>query len=342
MKKRLLYIPLDVTPFTLKDTEFLSKNYDIVTFHQVWSNKKRIVINLLIQLYRLVLFVSGSKAIIVMFGGYWSLLPAIIGKLFNKPVFIILGGADCVSFPEYSYGSLGKPIPKKIIYWSYKLAIRLLPVDESLVLTDYNYDTSVKEKKQGYLHFFPKLKTPHTVINNGFNANYWYIPFVQKDQFLFTTIARVTDESRYKIKGIDLVIRLAEIFPNYRFNVIGMDLIYLKSLGILPINKRFLNESRYYMQLSISEGFPNALCEAMLCECIPVCSAVGGMPFIVQDSGLLIEKKNFDLMVTQISGLISKSPEELHALGVKARKNIASRFPIEKRENAFLDLIEQY
>ena len=151
-----------------------------------------------------------------------------------------------------------------------------------------------------------------------------------------------------------MVIRLAEIFPNYRFNVIGMDLIYLKSLGILPINiifydflesvdiKRLLNESRYYMQLSISEGFPNALCEAMLCECIPVCSAVGGMPFIVQDSGLLIEKKNFDLMVTQISGLISKSPEELHALGVKARKNIASRFPIEKRENAFLDLIEQY
>lgn len=352
MKERIIYISPDETSFTRKDIDFLSKRYEISSIQQQWSDKSKIIFVFLRQLFFLMRMMPKSVAIIVMFGGYWSILPALLGKLFNKPVFIILGGADCVSFPEYNYGSLRKPLLKKIIHWSYFLAERLLPVDESLVITDYNYDSRVKGKKQGYKYYFPSLTTPYTVINNGFDPDYWQVPEVPKNPLVFTTIARVDDQSRFSIKGFDLVIRIAGSFPDHRFNIIGMDLTFAKSLGVLPGNiiihdflspeniKALLIESRFYLQLSVSEGFPNALCEAMLCECIPICSQVGGMPYIIRDSGVLIERKDVELIVHKISELINYSSGELKSRGELARMNIKIRFPIEKRENAFLDILE--
>jgi len=352
MKGRLIYISPDETSFTRKDIDFLAKRYEIITIRQKWSKKGKIFANLLQQFFFLMHAMPKSVAAIVMFGGYWSFLPALFGKILNKSVFIILGGADCVSFPEYNYGSLRKPILKKIIKWSYSLSERLLPVDESLVITQYDYDSSVRAKKQGFRYYFPEITTPYTVINNGFDADYWQCHDTRKNPYVFTTIAKVDDQLRFKIKGIDLVIRIAEVFPDYRFNIIGMDLTFAKSLGVLPGNikihaflnpekiKALLEESRYYLQLSVSEGFPNALCEAMLCECIPICSKVGGMPFIVQDSGMLLEHNDFELIIDKVSGIISRSSEELNSFGKNARWIIKNRFPIEKRENAFFGLLD--
>ncbi len=352
MKERLIYISPGETSFTRKDIDFLSKRYHVETTHQPWSDNSKIFLNFWRQFIFLLKMMPESAAVFVMFGGYWSFLPALLGKMLKKPVFIILGGADCVSFPEYNYGSLRKPLLRRIIKWSYMLADRLLPVDESLVASDYEYDGNVKGKKQGFKSHFPGLKTPYTVINNGFDPAYWHADNTRKDTLVFTTIAKVTDHSRYVTKGIDLVIRIAGHFPDHRFNIIGMDLAFAKSLGSLPPNiiihdflspeeiKEILKESRYYIQLSISEGFPNALCEAMLCECIPVCSKVGGMPFIVQDSGVLIEYRDFDLIVREVSKIISYNDEDLKTLGEKARKNVAERFPINRRENAFFEKLD--
>lgn len=353
MKERLIYIYPDETSFTRKDIDFLNKKYEVLTIRQQWSNRSKIIANLLRQFFFLLRAMPKSVAIIVMFGGYWSFMPSLFGKILKKPVFIILGGADCVSFPEFGYGSLRKPFLRRVINWSYSLAERLLPVDESLVITNYDYDSNVKEGKQGFKYYFPELTTPFTVINNGFDADYWQSPNAPKNPSVFTTIAKVDDLSRLKIKGIDLVIRMASAFPEHQFNIIGMEPAFAKSLGALPGNinihgylnhekiKALLYESQYYLQLSISEGFPNALCEAMLCECIPICSKVGGMPYIMKDSGVIIEHPDFELVVHKVSELISCSSDELKLHGEKARMNIKNRFPLENRENAFFELLKK-
>ncbi len=353
MKERLIYISPDATTFTGKDIAFLSGHYDVSTMKLPWSEKKKIPGNLVKQFFFLLKKMPGCRAAIVMFGGYWSFLPALLGRILQKPVFIIPGGADCVSFPEYHYGSLRKPMLRKFIHWSYSLAERLLPVDESLVKSDNRYDPAVKITKQGILNFFPGLKTPITVINNGFDHEYWKPEGVKSTPYVFTIVAKVSDHSRFMVKGLDMVIRAAEGLPGYTFNIIGMDLKFAGTLGNLPGNiviyefsntdqiKKILSQSRFYMQLSVSEGFPNSLCEAMLCECIPICSPAGGMPFIIKDDGILIHQKDDSEYINRIKELINRGPEFLNDLGRKARFNIESRFQLKRREEAFLKLIGQ-
>ena len=54
--------------------------------------------------------------------------------------------------------------------------------------------------------------------------------------------------------------------------------------------KILYNESKFYFQLSNTEGFGVALCEAMLCGCVPIVSDVNFLPSIVGNSGFVLKK----------------------------------------------------
>ena len=352
MKKKIIYIYPDDTSFIRKDINFLSKKYSVLIYPQDWSKKKYILTNLFFQFIFLMRSTSKSSAIFVMFGGYWSLVPALVGKIFRKPVYIILGGTDCVSFPEFNYGSLRKPWLKLYIRWSYQLASKLLPIDGSLVLSEYVYDGNLKEKRQGYKHYFPNLNTPYKIIPNGFDASFWRWDGKIKNHNQLITIAKVNDLVRFQIKGIDLVLKLAKFYSNYCFHVVGMSKEFSTTLEERPDNviihefldtleiRELLSQSQYYLQMSVSEGFPNALCEAMLCECIPIVSKVGAMPEIVKDAGLIIEHRDINLLIKEISKVTVYPHAERKTLGERARQLINERFPIEKREKEFLSLLE--
>ncbi|NTW32406.1 MAG: UDP-N-acetylglucosamine--N-acetylmuramyl-(pentapeptide) pyrophosphoryl-undecaprenol N-acetylglucosamine transferase, partial [Bacteroidetes bacterium] len=190
-KEKLIYIYPNLASFVKKDIDFLSKTYFVQTLQQNWSNKRLTPITLAMQAFRLLLKINKTKAIIIMFGGYWSLIPSIYGRLFNIPVFIILGGTDCASFPSINYGSLRKPLLKLFIKWSYKLCKCLVPVDESLVYKKYSYFEPEIYKEQGYKAFFPEIKTKEVVIHCGFDYTFWEKNNIQNKKVLnsFITVA---------------------------------------------------------------------------------------------------------------------------------------------------------
>jgi glycosyltransferase involved in cell wall biosynthesis len=101
----------------------------------------------------------------------------------------------------------------------------------------------------------------------------------------------------------------------------------------------FIANKRFYLQLSMSEGFPNALCEAMLSGCIPIVSNVGAMPFIVGETGYVLNKKDPDLLVQHINhALESNLPE----LSLKARNRISDAFPLRNRADQLIKSIKQH
>lgn len=329
----------------------MSRHYHVITPGHNWKTKSQTPLNFLKQFLFLCRNLPGSKAVFVMFGGYWSLLPALAGKISGIPVYIIPGGTDCVSFPSLGYGSLRKPLIRTFIRWSFSLCTELLPVDESLVLSEYSYHPAADYPRQGFRYFFPRLKTPYRVINNGFDPEFFICNPDSKKSDSFIAVAPVNNLMRVRVKGVDLVIRLAERFPECSFTVVGLSDEVLPELGPLPPNLkthrfmpqeqflRLLAESQYVLQLSVSEGFPNALCEAMLCHCIPVGSSVGPIPSIIGDAGYITDSPDPEYLTARMHEILRTDAVSRRQMGLKARERIASLFHISRREKAFLDLL---
>lgn len=352
MKEKILYIFPEYSAFIAKDTGFLSRSYNVVTPSHGWTRKWETPLNFLRQFIFLSRHLRGSKAVFVMFGGYWSLLPALSGRISGIPVYIIPGGTDCVSFPSLNYGSLRKPVMRTFIKWSFKLCTELLPVDESLVRSVYNYFEKSDYPEQGYKYFFPEISTPYRVIYNGFDPDYFDCGKAVKKSGSFIVIAQVTSMMRMRIKGIDLVLYLADQFSNLSFTIVGISDSVSRQLGSMPANvtmypfmpqesfMKHLAESEFVLQLSVSEGFPNALCEAMLCQCIPVGSTVGAIPHIIGDTGYLISSSNKEYLSEKFTEITGTDSTTRHELGKKARERIISNFHISQREQAFRQVIE--
>lgn len=348
---KIIYIAPDLSSFVRKDIDYLSARYRVLMPRHNWAVKILVPFSLLRQLVFLTINMPGTKAVFVMFGGYWSFLPALFGKVFRKPVFIIPGGTDCVSFPSLGYGSLRKPLLRTVIRLSYTLCTRLLPVDESLVFCNYSYLEPRDYDFQGYRYFFPALKTEHTVIYNGVDTGSFNISLAPNEPDSFITIALIDDFRRFRIKGIDKVVFLARSFPGSVFRVVGISGKMVESLGDLPANlicypflpaekfNELLNSSEFYLQLSVSEGFPNALCEGMLGGCIPVVSSVGAMPMIVGETGFVIERSDEEHIRARIREILALPDEKRITLASSAQQRVTDQFTMERRGKALEDIL---
>ena len=111
-----------------------------------------------------------------------------------------------------------------------------------------------------------------------------------------------------------MIIEVAQLLPECEFYIIGGDKINIElpnnvhPIGNMPHSElpNFIAEKQFYLQLSMSEGFPNALCEAMLAGCVPIVSKVGAMPQIIGESGYVLTRKD----VLQLKELIKKALAE--------------------------------
>ena len=352
MKETILYIYPEKSTFIQKDINFLSRRYDVVTPGHDWKVKRETPLNFLKQMVFLCKHLRSAKAVFVMFGGYWSFLPALFGKITGTPVYIIPGGTDCVSFPSLGYGSLRKPVMRSFIRWSFQLCRELLPVDGSLVSSDYSFHEGSDYPKQGYKYFFPNINTPFRVIHNGFDPDFFTCDPAGKVTDTFVVVAAVDNMMRVRVKGIDLVLFLAGQYSHCSFTIIGISDSVIRQLGPIPANvtlhpflpqeqfRSILAASQFVLQLSVSEGFPNALCESMLCHCIPVGSSVGAIPEIIGDSGYLVTSSAKDYLRRRFDEITGTDSDTRREMGYMARRRIAENFHISRREIAFFELLE--
>ncbi|MFV0345411.1 MAG: glycosyltransferase family 4 protein [Bacteroidales bacterium] len=340
--KILLVIPFRAT-FIKGDINILSKKYKLVINEYNWKNKYLTPIYILLQFFAVLRYIFSVKSIVVEFGGYWSLVPSILGKIFNVPVLIILHGTDCALMPHIGYGSLRKPLLKTACKLSYRFAKVLLPVSQSLLYIKNDYDSEYIE--QGINFHFPKIKTATKVVSNGLVTDFWdFSPDDTKEPGSFIT---VLVRGQFMRKGGDLILKLAKLYPSCNFYIAGLDKI--TEVDNIPDNVHLLGrlspedlreeyrKAQYYLQLSMFEGFGLSLCEAMLCGCIPIGSSVNVIPDIIGDTGFILKKKDIGMLEPLIDkALAVENKKELER---KARNRILTKYSIEKRAEGLFETI---
>lgn len=344
-KEKLIYIHIGLSSFVRKDIDILSKDFDLIISEFDLKRKKRLPFTFLGQFWFLLKNLKKSKGVVVQFAGYQSYLPSRVARLFNRKCILVLGGTDTVSFPSIRYGNFHKKYLGFATKKSLERADLLIPVSETLIEYDYNYQNNDFEK-QGYLFHAPNVKTPVQTVYNGYKQEKWY-PSDSKESFSFITIgADLGSRFGVELKGIDLIMAIAPQFTHCKFYIVGGDRINQElPENVIPVGNMphdelppFVATKQFYLQLSMSEGFPNALCEGMLSGCTPIVANTGAMPFIVKGTGYILKKKDTQTLVNLVISAIANYTDKQ---GILARERILTEFTLERREKELLELLHK-
>jgi len=328
------------TAFTDRDIEMISPEMKIKALEFTQSPTK-LPFYFILQFFQLLWHLPATTQYLCFFGGYHSVLPVWFGKKFRKKCIIQAGGTDCINMPEIGYGNFRKKWLRKATVYSFKNCSLILPVAEALIEQDYRYDPKISTK-QGLRNLIRGLTTPIQVVPNGFDTDFWKDLKKDRHPRSFISVATGTSKtSRAIIKGYDLIEKLAETHPDWSFTLVGdpryrsahVNIRVLDRLSRIQLLELY-NTHRFYLQLSTSEGFPNALGEAMACGCIPIGSAVGAIPEIIGDTGVILRTKDLNQLENALRNVFAS---DLAALQAQAADRILRKFNFSSRKTLLID-----
>jgi glycosyltransferase involved in cell wall biosynthesis len=179
-----------------------------------------------------------------------------------------------------------------------------------------------------------------------------------KDLFTIVSISRLTP-----IKNIEKLIgifpRLLKHFPQIRYNIVGdgpsrkaltkqvQELgleNYVTFKGFQSNITSFLEEADLYVLPSFSEGFPNALVEAMYNGLPCVATKIGGASEIIEDgtNGYLIDPHDSGHIYTILERMILMPEDELAAMGQRAKQHVLDSYSLERHMESLFSIYKMY
>lgn len=306
-KKKILFVYTKLNTFVERDIQILSAVHSVKAFSYPLSKKLFLFVMAYVrQLWFLLRNIRRADALYVWFADYHSFLPALFGKYFGKPCYIVAGGYDATSIPELGYGLFYR---KNFRSWlgkkSFEMCSKILPVDESLIENANAYVSEIP-LQAGIKAYCEVQDSKFKVIPTGYNLEIWK-PVATERKKSVLSVASVASFNRWKLKGGDILMEIARRMPDVPFHFYGLTegfQLELKNRETVPSNfhlhgfvkneelPAIYSAHHIYAQLSLSEGLPNVLCEAMLCGCIPVGSAVNGIPNAIGNTGFILTKRD--------------------------------------------------
>jgi glycosyltransferase involved in cell wall biosynthesis len=314
---KILFVYNHDRSFVHKDIKMLSNDHEVTPlFYKKEKN-------------RLKKEVKKNDLIISRFASKHSIKTFGYAKKYNKKTMVIVGGFDASDIK--GYGLFSSPIKRRLASYIYNKADLIVPVDESL------QDVIVK--------YLPHLEKRITVIPSGYDSTYFKPKGKKKNQVLSVCYV---DETNWWRKGIKTLVGVAKEMPDVKFIVVGKVSEDVKEkVSSTPENITFTGwitdeellqkyqESKVIALLSKYEGLPNVLCEAMLCECIPVTTGVCGIPNAQGDVGYYVSYDDMkETREAMEKALNSKADTK------KIRKRIKDNFTIEQREMKFRTMLK--
>lgn len=268
------------------------------------------------------------------FGSVYTFFLVLGARLARHGSIVMLGGVDVANAPELDYGIWRSRWKGMLLGHALDRADKVYAVDMSL--------RGTLERSSG--RKWEKIEA----LPTGYDPERWPARFLKERMVL--CVAGINSMQRARVKGLDLFIAAARHFPDVPFHAIGVAPEVIAELASsAPPNLRlhppmpradlldYYQRAAVYCQPSRSEGLPNALCEAMLCGCIPVGARVGGIPTAINDCGFIVTSGDADMLRDGIMQALA-APE---SMGMRAREHIAGTFPRTRREETLVAVIKQ-
>jgi len=331
---QILFIKPANSSFMIKDEAFLASQYEIKSFLYRYGNAWRHLRSLLALSVWLFRFLPAADVVFVWFADYHSWLPVLLSRLLGRKSLLVLGGYDVACVPEFNYGVFVRPFRGWCARRSMRNAGYLLPVAKSMI-------REIAEQAGPISGAI--LPTP-----TGYSSKMWF-PQGDKNEKMVLTVSAGQDLNRLKIKGLDLFAATAEQCPDYDFVIVGLqgqarqaienlklsNLRLIDPLGIESLREHY-QKANIYMQLSLREGLPNAVIEAMLCECVAIGSRSGGIPEAIGPAGFILDERTPQAAASALRHAMAVAPE----LRSQSRQWALTNFSEELRHATLRRLIE--
>jgi len=344
--RRLLFLGHETLPFVRQDEYILKKHFDLKPFYlKSYSTIPTALLTYAKVLFWLLKNIRQCDGLFLTFADVYGFFFSIFARLFRKKLFVVVGGFDATWIPELKYGTFQNKRSRFFTRFTFQTACKLFPVSESLV-RDRGMTLGLKIKKQGIKTLYPEIDSKKIVaIPNGYQYSHFKANGQIKRVEEVIMVGNIKKFQTFKIKGTDVFIRLANAAPEYKFTLVGADSEQVGQWVKLPENLTIIpyvshnnlpeqyQKAKVFMCLSLTEGMPNVLSEAMLCECVPVGFNISSIPEIIGDTGVVLDSMDMN----QIKSGLQKA---MTMNGQRARARIVDKYPIEAREKKLTEIIE--
>ncbi len=356
---RVLFFHLGQSSFVKEDLRILRDFMDVREFYfdpRKTSPKPiyafKLFARFVWQIVWLILHIRKTDLIYCWFSDFHGFLPALFSKLFRKPMLTVLGGSDCNKIKTLNYGVFSSSWRAPLGEFVIRNSTLLLPVHKTLIESDPYSKNWEYAHPNGLKNNLKQVNTSWLELPTGYSHQMWSSGLTARKPVV-TTVGMVSDSRTALIKGWDYVLATAELLPDFEFQIVGLSKSFepdFRAIYAIPNNVTLIppmdreklvdlyQHSSVYLQLSRVEGLPNVLCEAMICGCIPIGSAVFGIPSVIEQTGYVAEKPD----PTLIAELVKKAHETASNNREKCRKYIVDNYSIEQRKSRLKDIIYNY
>jgi glycosyltransferase involved in cell wall biosynthesis len=246
---------------------------------------------------------------------------------------LIIGGFDVANMPDIGYGYQQGGLRQVASRWIMKRASRLLTFS-NYALSEIELNTPIPPER---------VEVIHLGVPDPFGE-----PAESKERLALTVGA--IDRTTLVQKGQLPFVRAAAELPDVRFVFVGkwLDDAVEELRAAAGENVEFTGwvsdedlqalyrRAAVYVQASRHEGFGLAVAEGMLAGCIPVVLNVTAMPEVVADTGVLLATPEPSEVAAGVRRAVELGPEA----GRRARERILAEFPIERRRERILSVVE--
>lgn len=328
-----------LSPYLLNDLEIVREKYSVRKCEFISLQKKHFF-QILRDVVLLFFGVFWSDLTLCWFGRLHAFFAVLFSKILRKKVIIIAGGDEATNIiiDGKLFGLWANPIKRLFVKFIFKYTDKIIAVSK-FNLMEISENSKISSEKV-------------ELIYHGFDSRVFFKrEGINKEQII-VCIGNI-DKENFERKGLKLFVECAIFIPEGKFFMIGskfgtqMDDTFQRLKKIAANNVAFtgrvsheellnlLSGALVYVQASKHEAFGCSVAEAMLCECIPVVSNRTALPEVVGDCGFYLGELTPEELANKIKEAF-KHPE----YGKLARQRIKENFPLQKRRDKLLNLIE--